>query len=94
MNLQNENNSSDKYSRDKFDVNKRYVRITGIKKNNLIEFDFAIGEPEIYVELVLPFMAYQEFCANNNVINMTAEEAASVDYDRLKWRYGQPGING
>jgi phenol hydroxylase P0 protein len=83
-------NSSSKA--DLFDVNKCYVRITGIRNNKIIEFDFAIGEPEMYVELALPFEAYQEFCANNDVINMTAEEAAAVDYDRMKWRYGKPGI--
>ncbi len=75
-----------------FDIKKRYVRITGIRHNKIIEFDFSIGEPEMYVELALPFNAYQEFCANNNVINMTSEQAAVVDYDKLKWRYGQPGI--
>jgi phenol hydroxylase P0 protein len=77
---------------DGFDIKKRYVRITGIRNNKIIEFDFAIGEPEMYVELALPFEAYQEFCANNDVINLTAEEAAAVDYDRMKWRYGKPGI--
>ncbi len=84
--------SEDKNNSNKFDVNKRYVRITGIRHNKIIEFDFAIGEPEIYVELALPFEAYQEFCANNNIINMTSEEAAQVDFDKLKWRYGKPGI--
>jgi len=83
-----ESNSASK----SFDVRKRYVRITGIRNNKIIEFDFAIGEPEMYVELALPFEAYQEFCANNDVINMTAEESAKVDFDRLKWRYGKPGI--
>jgi phenol hydroxylase P0 protein len=79
---------------DGFDNKKRYVRITGIRNNKIIEFDFAIGEPEMYVELALPFEAYQKFCANNGVLNMTAEESAAVDYDRIKWRYGKPGIKG
>jgi len=76
-----------------FDVKKCFVRITGVRNNKIIEFDFAIGEPEMYVELALPFEAYQEFCANNNVINMSIEESAAVDYDKMKWRYGKPGIS-
>jgi len=76
-----------------FDPNKRYVRITGIRGNKLIEFDFSIGEPEIYVELILPFEAFQEFCAHNQVTYLTPEEAAAVDYDRMKWRNGMPGID-
>jgi len=74
------------------DPNKRYVRITGIRRNKFIEFDFSISEPEMYVELILPFDAFQVFCSNNNITHLTSEEAAEVDYDRLKWRYGQPGI--
>lgn len=74
------------------DISKRYVRITGIRNNKLIEFDFSIGEPEMYVELVLPFEAFQIFCAHNDARHLSAEDAAKVDYDRLKWRYGQPGI--
>ena len=76
-----------------FDIDKRYVRITGVKNNRLIEFDFAIGEPEMYIELMLPFHAFVDFCAHNKVCHMTAEESAQVDYDRMKWRYGKPGIN-
>ena len=78
-------------ARSGFDPNAKYVRITGVR-GDLIEFDFAIGDPTIYVELMLPYDAFQEFCARNNVRHLTAEEAALVDYDRAKWRYGKPGI--
>ena len=75
-----------------FNPDNRYVRITGIRNNHLIEFDFAIGEPEMYIELVLPFEAFQTFCAHNKVQHLTPEEAERVDFDRLKWRYGEPGV--
>ena len=74
-----------------FDPDAKFVRITGVR-GDLIEFDFAIGDPTIYVELMLPYDAFQEFCARNHVRHLTAEEAALVDYDRAKWRYGLPGI--
>ncbi len=74
------------------DPNLRFVRITGIRANRFIEFDFSVGEPEMYVELVLPFDAFQTFCAHNEVRHLTPEEAARVDYDRMKWRYGKPGV--
>lgn len=76
-----------------FDPSKRFVRITGIHNNSLIKFDFSIGEPELYIELVLPFQAFQDFCAHNQVAHLTPEEAARVDFDRMKWRYGQPGVD-
>lgn len=74
-----------------FDPNAKYVRITG-ERGNLVEFDFAIGDPTLYVELILPRDAFEEFCARNNVRHLTDEEAALVDFDRAKWRYGKPGI--
>lgn len=76
----------------KFDPALRFVRITGIRSNKFIEFDFSVGEPEMYVELVLPFEAFQSFCAHNEVRHLSPQEAERVDYDRMKWRYGQPGI--
>ncbi|WP_041065965.1 phenol hydroxylase subunit [Thiolapillus brandeum] len=76
----------------KFDPNQRFVHITNVRPDGFIEFDFSIGEPEIYVELVLPWQAFEAFCAHNQVKHLTAEEAANVEYDRLKWRYGKPGV--
>jgi len=76
-----------------FDTNKRFVRITGVRNNSLVEFDFSIGEPEIYIELVLPFQAFQDFSVRNNVAHLTPAQAAAVDYDRLKWRSGKPGVD-
>ncbi len=70
----------------------RYVRITGIRNNTFVEFDFSLGDPTLYIELVLPFDKYKEFCEKNRVIKMTPEQEAMVDDDRLKWRFGEPGI--
>ncbi len=33
---------------------KKYVHVTDIKSNGLVEFDFSIGDPCMYVELALP----------------------------------------
>ncbi len=70
-----------------------YVRITGVRGNGFIEFDFSIGDPTLYVELILPFDAFEEFCAHNQVQHLSAEDAARVDFDKLKWRYGKPGLD-
>jgi len=76
-----------------FDPTRKFVRVTRIRDDRLVEFDFAMGEPEIYVELILPFDAFEEFCSANDVHHLTPEEAAAVDYDRMKWRYGRPGLD-
>jgi phenol hydroxylase P0 protein len=49
------------------DVTRRFVRITA-RQHDIVEFDFAIGWPELSVELVLPRAAFDDFCARNQVI--------------------------
>jgi len=66
----------------------RYARIRRVVDDKFIEFDFAIGDPSLYVELVLPRDAFDTFCRHNNVVMMTEEQAEAVDADMAKWRYG------
>jgi phenol hydroxylase P0 protein len=67
----------------------RYVRIRKELSGKFIEFDFAIGDPTLYVELVLPKSAFTAFCHHNKVVMMTDEQAERVDADMAKWRYGE-----
>ncbi|MEE4145548.1 MAG: phenol hydroxylase subunit [Halieaceae bacterium] len=67
----------------------RYVRIRREIGHKFIEFDFAIGDPTLYVELVLPRSAFTAFCHHNKVVMMTEEQADQVDADMAKWRYGE-----
>ena len=46
------------------DPGKRYVRVTG-ERHGFIEFDFAIGNPEIFTELLLRPHDFEEFCFLN-----------------------------
>jgi phenol hydroxylase P0 protein len=75
-----------------FDALRKYVRVRNTR-SGFVEFDFAIGDPSLYVELVLPEGAFREFCERNAVVMMSDEEAAAVDEDMDKWRYGdlRPG---
>lgn len=69
----------------------RYVRVRQIVNDKFVEFDFAIGDPSLYVELVLPKEAFDTFCRDNEVVMMTEEQARAVDEDMEKWRYGDSG---
>jgi len=40
----------------------RYVRVTE-RSERWVEFEFSIGDPRIYVELVMPPAQFQSFCA-------------------------------
>ena len=67
----------------------RYVRVRRIVSERFVEFDFAIGDPELYVELILPKDAFEAFCEHNKVVEMTDEQKKAVDDDMEKWRYGE-----
>ena len=71
----------------------RYVRIRDVVDDKFIEFDFAIGDPSLYVELVLPKAAFEAFCHHNQVVMMSDEQARQVDDDMEKWRYGEEKSN-
>lgn len=55
------------------DIDKRYVRVTNTERPGFVEFDFAIGDPEIALEMILPTLAFAEFCAANSVVLLTDE---------------------
>lgn len=50
-----------------FDPSRRYVRLRGERSNGFVEFDFAVGEPEVFVELILGREDFAAFCAANQV---------------------------
>ena len=70
----------------------RYVRLREQRDDGFVIFDFAIGDPQLSCELILPRVAYEEFCASNHVVHLTDAQGQQIDVDALKWRYGQPGI--
>jgi len=74
---------------DASDALQRYVRIKDETDNGLVEFDFAIGSPDLFAELILPKAAFEEFCIRNQVNFMTEEECEMVDQEMEKWRYGK-----
>jgi len=76
-----------------FDVHRRYVRFRELNQQNYVLFDFAIGDPELWIELTLPQHAYHVFCRENAVTYLTRAQEVAVDYEKSKWRYGQPGMN-
>ena len=71
-----------------FDRLPRYVRVRSDEAATFVEFDFAIGTPDLYVELVMPRPAFAQFCQANRVQHMEAQMCAAIDADMRKWRYG------
>ena len=55
-------------SEDRWDVQRRFIRIVQEHDNGMVEFEFAVGEPGLYVEMVMPRQQFEEFCAMQAVV--------------------------
>ena len=71
------------------DANTRFVWVTGEARGGFVEFQFSIGDPTLYLEMILPPGAFEEFCATHQVVHLTAEQGSHVDADRARWREGK-----
>ncbi|WP_072682097.1 phenol hydroxylase subunit [Arcobacter sp. LA11] len=69
----------------------KYVHITNQTKAGLIEFDFSVGDPTMYLELALPVRQFENFCNKNGVKYLTKQQEIDVENDRHKWKYGEVG---
>ena len=66
----------------------RYVRVTNENHKGFVEFQFAIGDPELYIEMLLPPQAFAAFCEEHEVEYLDEDAARAVDAKENKWRYG------
>ncbi len=67
-----------------------FVRVHKPDGTDFVTFDFAINDPSLTVEMILPYAAFVEFCELNNVVFMTLEQGARIDDEQMKWRHGAP----
>lgn len=49
------------------DTSRKFVRITERRADGLVAFEFAIGWPDLALELLLPSAAFDDFCATQRV---------------------------
>lgn len=64
-----------------FDPARRYVRVVKRRPDGFVDFTFAVGSPELFVELVLREEAFEEFRRTNRA--ETLEDAP--DENRPEW---------
>lgn len=56
------------------DYRRRWARVTDTH-GRFILFDFTIGDPDLTVELIMPYPAFAEFCENNSIEPTVCPEA-------------------
>jgi len=55
-------------SHEPFDVERRFIRIVEDRSDGLVAFEFAAGEPDLYVEMILPRAEFEDFCRMQGVV--------------------------
>ena len=45
----------------------KFVRVKEVRTSGLVCFEFAIGWPELFVDLMLPRSAFDDFCVRQQV---------------------------
>ena len=67
---------------------RHFVHITSEKRAGFVEFNFSINDPELFLEMILPAKAFEEFCETNKVIFLSRVEVKAVEQQQIKWRDG------
>ena len=49
------------------EITRKFVRVRGVRPDGLVCFEFSIGWPELFVDLMLPQLAFDDFCRRNQV---------------------------
>ena len=68
-----------------FNPDDKFVRIVDVHANGLVEFEFAVGEPGLFVELLMPQAAFDEFCVQHGVTPTRGRLPAPPDGDEQEW---------
>ena len=63
-----------------------YVYVTNDKREGFVEFNFSINDPSLFLEMILPDDAFNDFCQKNNVSFLSAEQIKAVEKQHRIWR--------
>ena len=58
-----------------FDTQRCFVRVTG-ERGSFVEFEFAVGEPELFIEMILTHEAFEDFCRERKPERLPAADGA------------------
>ena len=68
---------------------KRYVHVTSRERPGFVEFNFSINDPSLFLEMILPEKAFDDFCRFNDVTFLTEEQIRQVEKQESKWHGGE-----
>lgn len=68
-----------------FDLQRRFVRIVDERADGMVAFEFAVGEPGLFVEMILPQAAFADFCTHQGAVPERVAPQPTAPADGLRW---------
>jgi phenol hydroxylase P0 protein len=68
-----------------FDTTRTYVQVVDRRADGFVEFRFSIGDPSLFVEMLLTEAAFDEFCALNGCEDVAVAEATGGGPEIDEW---------
>lgn len=70
-----------------FNLQQKFIRIINARDDGLVEFEFAMGEPRLFVEMLMHQAEFEQFCKDQHVVPTegalpeSAEGSAEHEWD-------------
>ncbi len=71
---------------EEFDPQKRFVRFIEKRDDDFVLFEFAVGEPEIFAEMILKAEDYEIFCKEQGVVMIDQDSNPIDQANDFEWR--------
>ncbi len=71
-----------------------FVRVTGIRNGTFVEFEFAIGDRDLSIELIMPFAAFDEFCRQQAAVVLPTADGIDLPAASAPGLYRRPDAHG
>jgi len=65
------------------------IKVLRTRRNLFVEFEFQWGDPDLAVELVLPYPAFRDFCSEHRSRILQADPQTEADYNALQERFAK-----
>ena len=65
------------------ETNRSFVRVLRVRRATFVEFSFAHGDPDLSVELVLPYEAFVELCERYDAETIPPEPEVAKAFAEL-----------
>lgn len=72
------------------DLSKRFVRVTEVRHDGFIEFDYSVADPELFVEMILSPEGFEEFCSMNKVVVLEGD--VNIELEEHEGRFRLKGV--